>query len=57
MENDFTEEYKIIGLKSAYYRKLKGLTQEELSEKTHFPLHIVPHCQCFRCSATQISGI
>ena len=31
MENDFTEEYRIIGLKIAYYRKLKGLTQEELA--------------------------
>lgn len=34
MENDFTEEYRIIGLKIAYYRKLKGLTQEELAEKS-----------------------
>lgn len=35
MKNDYTEEYKKIGLKIAYYRKLKGLTQEELAEKIH----------------------
>lgn len=34
MKNDYTEEYKKIGLKIAYYRKLKGLTQEELAEKS-----------------------
>jgi DNA-binding XRE family transcriptional regulator len=29
---DFTMEFKKLGLKVAYYRKLKGYTQEELSE-------------------------
>ncbi len=28
-----TDEYKMIGLNISYYRKLKGLTQLELSEK------------------------
>ena len=33
MENsDFTTEFKKLGLKIAYYRKVKGYTQEELSE-------------------------
>lgn len=27
------EKYRQIGLKIAYYRKLRGLTQEELAEK------------------------
>ena len=34
MENlGFTNEFKKLGLKISYYRKLRGLTQEELSEK------------------------
>jgi transcriptional regulator with XRE-family HTH domain len=33
MENDnFTMEFKKIGFKIAYYRKIKGYTQEQLSE-------------------------
>ena len=33
MENtNFTVEFKKVGLKIAYYRKLKGFTQEQLSE-------------------------
>ena len=28
-----TEKYRQIGLKIAYYRKLRGLTQEELAEQ------------------------
>lgn len=31
MEN-FSNEFKQLGLKIAYYRKLKGLTQEQLAE-------------------------
>ena len=30
---EFKEYYKMIGLKVAYYRKLKGYTQEQLAEK------------------------
>ena len=29
MQDEFREYYKMIGLKVAYYRKLKGLTQEQ----------------------------
>lgn len=32
MPNIFREYYKIIGLKVAYYRKLKSLTRERLAE-------------------------
>lgn len=41
MKNDYTEEYKKIGLKIAYYRKLKGLTQEELAEKIHVATNFI----------------
>jgi len=33
MKEDFQEDFKMIGLKIAYYRKVKGMTQEMLSEK------------------------
>ena len=33
MKEIYTEEYRQIGLKIAYYRKLRGLTQEELAEQ------------------------
>lgn len=33
MKYEFEQEYKKIGLKIAYYRKLEGLTQEGLAEK------------------------
>lgn len=33
MREKYTDQYKEIGLKIAYYRKLKGLSQLELAEK------------------------
>ena len=33
MEREFEQEYKMIGLKVAYYRKLQGYTQEKLADK------------------------
>lgn len=33
MKADHREKYRQIGLKIAYYRKLRGLTQEELAER------------------------
>ncbi len=33
MKYEFEQEYKKIGLKIAYYRKLEGLTQEQLAER------------------------
>lgn len=32
MQDEFKDYYKMLGLKVAYYRKLKGLTQEGLAE-------------------------
>ena len=33
MKQIYADEYRQIGLKIAYYRKLRGLTQEELAEQ------------------------
>ena len=44
MNDRRTQEYKMIGLNSAYYRKLKGLTQLQLAE-------------CVNISRTHMSNI
>ena len=33
MKEKYNEKYRRIGLKISYYRKMKGLTQEQLAEK------------------------
>lgn len=33
MKQEYEHEYLQIGLKIAYYRKLRGLTQEQLAER------------------------
>ena len=33
MKKQYYEKYRTIGLKIRYYRKLRGLTQEQLAEK------------------------
>ncbi|MGN0608769.1 MAG: helix-turn-helix domain-containing protein [Oscillospiraceae bacterium] len=33
MKQQYLEQYRRLGLKISYYRKLKGLTQEQLAEK------------------------
>lgn len=34
MDNCYKHRYKILGLNIAYYRKLRGLSQEKLAERT-----------------------
>ncbi len=33
MKQEYYEQYRRIGLKISYYRKLKGMTQEKLAEQ------------------------
>lgn len=33
MKDKYLEQYRKIGLKISYYRKLKGMTQEQLAEQ------------------------
>ncbi len=33
MKKEHFEQYRKLGIKISYYRKLKGLTQEQLAEK------------------------
>ena len=35
MKSIYADKYQQIGLKIAYYRKLRGLTQEQLADESH----------------------
>lgn len=45
MKQVHAEKYKQIGLKIAYYRKLRGLTQEELAEQVGLTPAFVGHLE------------
>lgn len=45
MKYEFEQEYKKIGLKIAYYRKLRGLTQEQLAEKINRTPAFIGHVE------------
>ena len=45
MKEIYTEEYRQIGLKIAYYRKLRGLTQEELAEQVGLTPAFIGHLE------------
>ncbi len=45
MKQIYSENYRQIGLKIAYYRKLRGLTQEELAEQTGLTPAFIGHLE------------
>ena len=45
MKQIYSERYREIGLKIAYYRKLRGLTQEELAEQIGLTPAFVGHLE------------
>ena len=45
MKQIYSENYRQIGLKIAYYRKLRGLTQEMLAEQTGLTPAFVGHLE------------
>lgn len=45
MKQIYSEKYRQIGLKIAYYRKLRGLTQEELAERVDLTPAFVGHLE------------
>ena len=45
MRSIYTEQYRQIGLKIAYYRKLRGLTQEELAEQVGLTPAYIGHLE------------
>lgn len=45
MKQVYAEKYRQIGLKIAYYRRLRGLTQEELAEQAEVTPAFVGHLE------------
>ena len=45
MKTIYADKYRQIGLKIAYYRKLRGLTQEELAERIDRSAAFVGHVE------------
>lgn len=45
MKQIYAEKYRQIGLKIAYYRKLRGLTQEELAEQVGLTPAFIGHLE------------
>lgn len=45
MKAIYAERYRQIGLKIAYYRKLRGLTQEELAEQIGMTPAFIGHLE------------
>lgn len=45
MKEIYADKYRQIGLKIAYYRKLRGLTQEQLAEKLELSPAFIGHVE------------
>lgn len=45
MKQIYADKYRQIGLKIAYYRKLRGLTQEELAEQVGLAPAFIGHLE------------
>ena len=45
MKEKFESEYRQLGLKIAYYRKYRGLTQEQLAEKIDKATAFIGHVE------------
>ena len=52
MKTIYKEQYRQIGLKIAYYRKLRGLTQEELAEQVGVTPAFIGHLEAPNISKT-----
>lgn len=45
MKTEYESEYVMLGLKIAYYRKLRGYTQEQLAEKINKTAAFLGHVE------------
>jgi len=45
MKDKYASEYRQLGLKIAYYRKYRGLTQEQLAEKVERTPAFIGHVE------------
>lgn len=56
MERTYREKYVQLGLKIAYYRKLRGLMQEELAEKANISTVFLSHVEAPNVDKTVSMG-
>lgn len=52
MDNKHSEEYKLLGLNIAYYRKANGLSQEKLSELVNISRTHMSRIETAECSVS-----
>lgn len=52
MKTIYKEQYRQIGIKIAYYRKLRGLSQEELAEQVGVTPAFIGHLEAPNISKT-----
>ncbi len=45
MERIYQDKFRQVGLKIAYYRKLRGMTQEQLAEATNMSTVFISHVE------------
>ncbi len=45
MERIYQNRFRQVGLKIAYYRKLRGMTQEQLAEATNMSTVFISHVE------------
>ncbi len=45
MERIYQDRFRQVGLKIAYYRKLRGMTQEQLAEATNMSTVFISHVE------------
>ena len=55
MRENYREEFRVLGLKIAYYRKLRGLTQEQMAEAIGRSLSFVSQIEAN--NAKEVKGI
>ncbi len=55
MREKYREQFRVLGLKIAYYRKLRGLTQEQMAEAIGRSLSFVSQIEAN--NAREVKGI
>lgn len=56
MDCSYREKYVQLGLRIAYYRKMRGLTQEELAEKVNISAAFLSHVEAPNVNKTVSLG-
>ena len=55
MRENFREKFRVLGLRIAYYRKLRGMTQEQLAESVGRSVSFISQVEAN--NAAEIKGV